>query len=39
MARKITLILLDDRTAKTVGWPLRYAARQLARSIEREDGC
>ena len=29
MARKITLTFLDEHTAKTTGWPLRYAARQL----------
>ena len=29
MARKITLTFLDEHTAKTIGWPLRYAARQL----------
>ena len=27
--RKITLTFLDEKTAKTTGWPLRYAARQL----------
>ena len=29
MARKITLTFLDEKVAKTTGWPLRYAARQL----------
>ena len=27
--RKITLTFLDEKVAKTTGWPLRYAARQL----------
>ena len=29
MARKITLTFLDEKVARTSGWPLRYAARQL----------
>lgn len=35
--RKITLTFLDINTAKTIGWPLRYFARQLGLWRNRTD--
>ena len=35
--RKITLTFLDLNTAKTIGWPLRYFARQLGLWADRTD--
>ena len=35
--RKITLTFLDINTAKTIGWPLRYFARQLGLWANRTD--
>ena len=38
MARKITLSLLDQSAAKTVGWSLRYAADQLGVWRDKTEG-
>ena len=35
--RKVTLTFLDLNTAKTIGWPLRYFARQLGLWADRTD--
>ena len=35
--RKITLTFLDLNTARTIGWPLRYFARQLGLWADRTD--
>ena len=38
MARKISLTLLDQETAKTTGWSLRYAATQLGVWRDKTEG-
>ena len=37
MARKITLTMLDQKAAKTTGWPLHYAADMLGVRRDRDD--